>query len=190
MGLTHRSAVLFLYVISATLALFALAVTFTSGKLSAAIFSAAVVCIALFVQRIGGFVFDRRQIARSRERNLVLRKSQRKFSKLTGTAQNFDTVWIALVDAVCDLDAAHLELTPAPGGPRRTWQRENANDATLVVQRIIPATKGELRIAWDDGRTLLEAEEGGALDCLVATMDRRVMPRVVRSSLVAAAQEG
>ncbi|MDH3588316.1 MAG: undecaprenyl/decaprenyl-phosphate alpha-N-acetylglucosaminyl 1-phosphate transferase [Gammaproteobacteria bacterium] len=189
MGLSHRSAVLFLYSISAVFALFALTVTLTNGILSATLFGAAILAIVAFVHRLGVFVWDRTHLAERRERNLVLRQTHRNFSKKTAKAEDFDTVWMALVDAVTDLQAARLELMPAAGGLRREWKRKDASVATLVVERPIPTTEGELRIAWDDGRTLLAAEEGGALDRLISTMDRRIMPRVVNSTLIASHQE-
>ncbi len=189
MGLSHRSAVLFLYLICAACAMFAMTVTLTNGILSASVFGAAILAICLFIHRVGGFVFDRRKIKRTRERNMVLRRTHRRFTRTAATAQDFDTVWLALVDAANDLEAARLELRPAAGGPSREWRRENARVATLVVERHIPATEGELRVTWDDGRKVLAAEEGGTLDKLVSTMDHRVLSRVVGSDLVAAAQE-
>ncbi|MDH3647347.1 MAG: undecaprenyl/decaprenyl-phosphate alpha-N-acetylglucosaminyl 1-phosphate transferase [Gammaproteobacteria bacterium] len=183
MGLSHRSAVLFLYTISATFALFALTVTVTDGILSAALFGAAIIAVMLFVHRLGGFVWDRRVLAERRQKNTVLRQTQRKFNRRAAEAEDIDMVWSALVDAVSDLQAARVELTPAAGSVRKQWRRQDSSVATLVIERVIPTTAGELTIAWDDGRTLLAAEEGGVLDTLVTTMDRQIMPRVVSSSL-------
>ncbi|NNF67697.1 MAG: hypothetical protein HKM98_09330, partial [Gammaproteobacteria bacterium] len=137
------------------------------------------VTVFLFVQRLGVFVWDRSVLAMRRQRNGVLRQSQRQFKKKTSNADDIDKVWSALVDVVSDLDAARLELTPAAGIQARQWQRKNTRVATLVVQRAITTTDGELRITWDDGRTLLAAEEGGVLDKLVDTMDQKIMPRLV-----------
>lgn len=185
MGLSHRSAVLFLYAVSAAFAMFALTVTLTDGIISAVIFGAAVVAVLLFVARLGVFVWDRTGLVQKRERNQALRQTHRRFSRTVADAEDLDTVWAALVHAMDDLQAARLELTPAAGGPRREWRRKNASVATLVVERPISTTDGELRVAWDDGRTLLAAEEGGALDRLVSTVDRRIMPRVVDIGMTA-----
>ncbi|MBT8135709.1 MAG: undecaprenyl/decaprenyl-phosphate alpha-N-acetylglucosaminyl 1-phosphate transferase [Gammaproteobacteria bacterium] len=189
MGLSHRSAVLFLYAVSAVFAMFALTVTLTDGILSAAIFGAAVVSVLLFVARLGVFVWDHSGLAERRERNQVLRKAHRRFNKTAAGAENIDTVWSALVDAASEMQAARLELTPTAGAARHEWQRKDARIATLVVERPISTTDGELLIAWDDGRTLLAAEEGGALDRLIATMDRRIMPRMIDISLASVTQK-
>ncbi len=178
MGFSHRDAVLVLYLVSAAFAAFAITVTVTQGPVSAAVVAAAVISIFLFGYRLRLFEWNRRKNARSRQRNQQLRQTHRRFLEQIGDARDLDTVWVALVNAMNDLDVAQLEMQPAVGGVRRRWRRDDARIATLVVERPIKTTDGEMRIAWDDGRTLLAAEEGGAIDGLLETMEQRVFTRL------------
>lgn len=184
MGFSHRGAVLVLYLVALAFAAFAITVAVTDGLVNALVIGAALFCIALLVYRMRLIVFDRDELAACRQRNRSLRRTQRRFAEQVSDASDMDRVFDALVDAMSDLQAAQIDLTPAPGTATRRWRRRGAHRETLVIERPIAATDGALRIAWDDGRTLLAAEDGSALDRMVQTMDRRVFSRLPQTELI------
>lgn len=172
MGLSHRGAVLSLYFVAFVFALFAVGVNLTGGRAHAAVVVLALIGTALLALRIWLVVFDYQQVRCSRRRNRRLRRARRQFARRAADATDRDSVFAALVETLSEFDVACVELFPGPPSRQRGWRRCGAGATTLRVERPLTATGGLVRIGWDDGRTELAAEEGGALEQLLGTVER------------------
>ncbi len=199
-GLSHRNAVLTLYVMSLLLGLAAIAVTVSRGPEVALVLVATVVAVAIFMRALGYLKLRSfgQQAGEARAERLRNHESRRIMEQVVAelkAANSLDDVWAALTPlgpclhaAVLKLELTELQLGTGPEERSYGWRAEAPQNEPLYAARwqLSPGTErgqGFLEVAWSDGRTALGPNDETLIGTTADALARALVRLVARAAL-------
>ena len=175
LGLSHRTTVIVLYLVSAVLGAFAVALSRADGPQTVA-FLVALVAFALLLLSVTGYVRpgETGKLLRDRRRNLEMRAAVRRAAMTLRSAARPEDVWQAVkglapaVGAPC----AGLTVVCRNGDVQRTEYAHGFDDASEDLFRARFSLMGErpdegyIELGWNDGRSGIDRDTEIAVELL------------------------
>jgi UDP-GlcNAc:undecaprenyl-phosphate GlcNAc-1-phosphate transferase len=182
-GLSHRRAVIVLYLVCMTMATAGVAIAFSSPRWAALILTAPMLVLGWVVRRFGLISFDLKALRRDRRRNLELRSAVSAIANQIKDARNLAQVKDSLTLLLPAVLAAQVTTRLSPAGDEHSLSPVGDGVLARFPVQHGKTDLGYVQVRWTDGRPKVDAEHALAMEELcghVARVVRRLTPTEVK----------